>query len=201
MTPTSSGKQACCLLTQGEGSARSRHFRKEGSARKKEADRPVSPVNCFVGFMRSRRHRRRARAWSGLRLHGGEIRRPDSQVTGISASVHTDARITPGPPASRCAERAYTPAAAQRRRPCRAPLPPVVEPIVSGRHRACRSSAFIQVGVVLVAAFDLLVVEHQGHLIAGERVEAAVRHEGFRLARTGADDATLKLFHISWPPS
>ena len=60
---------------------------------------------------------------------------------------------------------------------------------------------FIQVGVVLVAAFDLLVVEHQGHLVAGERVEAAVRHEGFRLARAGADDATLKLFHISWPPS
>ncbi len=60
---------------------------------------------------------------------------------------------------------------------------------------------FIQVGVVLVAAFDLLVVEHQGHLIAGERVEAAVRHKGFRLARAGADDATLKLFHISWPPS
>ena len=60
---------------------------------------------------------------------------------------------------------------------------------------------FIQVGVVLVAAFDLLVVEHLGHLIAGERVEAAVRHEGFRLARAGTDDAALKLFHISWPPS
>ena len=34
-----------------------------------------------------------------------------------------------------------------------------------------------------------------------ERVEAAVRHEGFRLARAGTDDAALKLFHISWPPS
>ena len=34
-----------------------------------------------------------------------------------------------------------------------------------------------------------------------ERVEAAVRHEGFRLACAGADDAALKLFHLTSPPS
>ena len=44
---TSSGKQSLLPSPQGEGSARSRHFRKEGRARKNGADRPVSPVSLL----------------------------------------------------------------------------------------------------------------------------------------------------------
>ena len=44
---TSSGKQSWMPSPQGEGSARSRHFRKEGRTRKNGADRPVSPVSLL----------------------------------------------------------------------------------------------------------------------------------------------------------
>ena len=60
-------------------------------------------------------------------------------------------------------------------------MPPVVEPMVM---------------VVLVAALDLLVTEHQGHLVAGEGVEAAMADQGFRPAGAGDDDAAFELLHI-----
>ena len=86
-------------------------------------------------------------------------------------------------------------------------MPPVVEPMVWGRHRALPGQAqglaqhgfLVEVGVVLVAAFDLFIPEHQGHLIAGQGVEAAVTYQGLGLTGAGDHDASLKLSHLAPP--
>lgn len=57
----------------------------------------------------------------------------------------------------------------------------------------------VQIGIVLVAAFHGLVPEHQGHLIAGQGVEAAPAHQGFCLAGAGDDHTAFELLHTAPP--
>ena len=59
---------------------------------------------------------------------------------------------------------------------------------------------FVEVGVILVAALDLLVAEHHGHLVAGQGVEAAMADQRFGGAGAGDHHAALELLHISVPP-
>ena len=52
------------------------------------------------------------------------------------------------------------------------------------------------IGVVLIAAFHLLIAEHHSHLIRGERIEAAVGHERLCRACSGDDYSSFESLHF-----
>ena len=52
------------------------------------------------------------------------------------------------------------------------------------------------IGVVLIAAFHLLIAEHHSHLIRGERIEAAVGHERLGRACSGDDYSSFESLHF-----
>ena len=54
----------------------------------------------------------------------------------------------------------------------------------------------IALGVVLIAAFHLLIAEHHSHLIRGERIEAAVGHERLGRACSGDDYSSFESLHF-----
>ena len=67
--------------------------------------------------------------------------------------------------------------------------------------RLAEHGFLIEVGVILVAAFDLFVARQHGRLVAGQGIEAAMGNQRLGLAGPGRDDMALKCFFHTTPSS